>query len=295
MPLETAVHISDLVVTNPASSDGLNQADDHMRLIKGVLLADVGDAMTSKSLTVPDGTSGAPSIGFKADATTGFYRKGAGITAVAGSLVGQGSVDIGFLSMFAGAAVPTGYLACDGQAVSRTTYAALFAAIGTTWGAGDGSTTFNVPGLNSRFPRHRDTAGAAGAVGTVQASQNQTHTHTGSGNTGNNSVDHTHTYSGNTGNESAAHTHNVPNVPTIAGPNNNNGGGGGAFAAMSSSYGSQTTGTESANHTHAFSGTTSGTSAAHTHAFSFTTSNGSADGTEARPLSATLLFCIRAL
>lgn len=294
MPLETAVHISDLVVTNPASSDGLNQADDHMRLIKGVLLTDVGNAMTSMLLTVPDGTSGAPSIGFKADATTGFYRKGTGTTAVAGSLVGQGTVDIGFLSMFAGATVPPGYLACDGQAVSRTTYAALFAAIGTTWGTGDGSTTFNVPGLNSRFPRHRDTSGAAGAVGTVQASQNQTHTHTGSGNTGNNSVDHTHTYSGNTGTESADHTHTVTGPASIAGLNNNNGGGGGAFSAMGGAT-TYTSSGRSAAHTHAFSGTTSGTSTTHTHAFSFTTSNGSADGTEARPLSATLLFCIRAL
>lgn len=46
--------------------------------------------------------------------------------------------------------VPTGYLACDGTAVSRSTNASLFTAIGTTWGAGDGSTTFNVPDFRSR-------------------------------------------------------------------------------------------------------------------------------------------------
>ena len=51
---------------------------------------------------------------------------------------------------FAGSSVPSGWLAEDGSAVSRTTYAALFAAIGTTWGAGDGSTTFNLPDSRGR-------------------------------------------------------------------------------------------------------------------------------------------------
>lgn len=51
----------------------------------------------------------------------------------------------GSLMMFAGPAAPDGWLLCNGAAVSRTTYAALYAAIGTTHGAGDGSTTFNVP------------------------------------------------------------------------------------------------------------------------------------------------------
>lgn len=50
-----------------------------------------------------------------------------------------------------GAAVPDGFLKCDGAAVSRTLYAELFAAIGTTYGAGDGSTTFNIPAGYVRF------------------------------------------------------------------------------------------------------------------------------------------------
>ncbi len=54
---------------------------------------------------------------------------------------------IGAVTAYAAATPPTRWLACDGAAVSRTTYAALFGAIGTTWGAGDGSTTFNVPDL----------------------------------------------------------------------------------------------------------------------------------------------------
>jgi microcystin-dependent protein len=58
----------------------------------------------------------------------------------------------GFLAPFAGqsAQIPAGWLECDGQAVSRTTYASLFTAIGTTWGVGDGSTTFNLPDLRGR-------------------------------------------------------------------------------------------------------------------------------------------------
>lgn len=58
---------------------------------------------------------------------------------------------------------PTGYLLCYGQAVSRTTYADLFAVIGTTYGAGDGSTTFNLPDLRGRFPLGQDDMGGASA------------------------------------------------------------------------------------------------------------------------------------
>lgn len=58
----------------------------------------------------------------------------------------------GIIQMFAGATPPTGWLVCDGSAISRTTYATLFAAIGTTWGSGDGSTTFNIPDLRGRAP-----------------------------------------------------------------------------------------------------------------------------------------------
>lgn len=58
----------------------------------------------------------------------------------------------GIIKMFGGATAPSGYLACDGGAVSRTTYAALFAAVGTAHGIGDGSTTFNVPDFRRRVP-----------------------------------------------------------------------------------------------------------------------------------------------
>jgi len=56
----------------------------------------------------------------------------------------------GILMPYAGASAPTGYLLCHGQAISRTTYAALYAAIQDTYGAGDGATTFNLPDLRGR-------------------------------------------------------------------------------------------------------------------------------------------------
>lgn len=68
----------------------------------------------------------------------------------AGNPIGQGMA--GMVQMFAGSSAPAGWLFCRGQAVSRTTYAALFSVIGTTYGAGDGSTTFNLPDMRDRFP-----------------------------------------------------------------------------------------------------------------------------------------------
>lgn len=61
------------------------------------------------------------------------------------------SVPTGAICFFATTAIPTGWLLCDGSRVSRTEYAALFAAIGTKFGAGDGSTTFTLPNLGERF------------------------------------------------------------------------------------------------------------------------------------------------
>jgi microcystin-dependent protein len=64
----------------------------------------------------------------------------------------------GAVMAYAGSAAPSGWLLADGTAVSRTTYADLFAVVGTTYGVGDGSTTFNLPNLKGRFPVGRDAA-----------------------------------------------------------------------------------------------------------------------------------------
>lgn len=78
-------------------------------------------------------------------------------------LLGQSSTPLGTITAFAGASAPGGWLLCYGQAISRTTYAGLFAAISTTFGTGDGSTTFNVPDLRGRVPAGQDDMGGSSA------------------------------------------------------------------------------------------------------------------------------------
>lgn len=98
----------------------------------------------------------------------------------------------GAVAHFARTTAPTGWLKANGAAVSRTTYAILFAAIGTTFGAGDGSTTFNLPDLRSEFLRGLDDGRGVDigrALGSWQDGQNLSHSHTGGTDTVGN---HTH-------------------------------------------------------------------------------------------------------
>ena len=100
----------------------------------------------------------------------------------------------GITMAYGGTSAPTGWLLCDGSAVSRTTYADLFTVIGETHGSGDGSTTFNLPDYRGRFLRMVDgdagrdpnkaartimaTGGAAGnSAGSVQADSYKAHNH----------------------------------------------------------------------------------------------------------------------
>jgi microcystin-dependent protein len=85
----------------------------------------------------------------------------------------------GVVQAYAGPTVPSGYIICDGSAVSRTTYAKLFAAIGTSWGAGDGTTTFNLPDMRGMFLR-----GVDGSAGSDPDKTTRTATNSG-GNAGN--------------------------------------------------------------------------------------------------------------
>ncbi len=91
---------------------------------------------------------------------------------------------VGLICAFALSSVPTGFLYCDGSAVSRTTYSLLFSKIGTTWGVGNGSTTFNLPDLRGAFLRGTGTgtintrSKAGPSVGAFQEDAMQTHTHT---------------------------------------------------------------------------------------------------------------------
>ena len=90
---------------------------------------------------------------------------------------------VGMVAAFAMSTAPTGWFACDGTAKSRTDYSELFAAIGTTWGVGDGSTTFNLPDLQGAFLRGTGTGSinsrnkVGPSVGSFQEDQFQGHGH----------------------------------------------------------------------------------------------------------------------
>ena len=76
---------------------------------------------------------------------------------------------VGMISPYGGASAPTDWQLCYGQAISRTTYSALFTAISTTYGVGDGSTTFNLPDLRGRVVAGQDDMGGAAASRLVNA------------------------------------------------------------------------------------------------------------------------------
>ena len=94
------------------------------------------------------------------------------------------ALPIGTIQMHTAAAAPTAtgnggtWLICDGTAISRTTYSALFSLIGTTYGVGDGSNTFNVPDLRSRSPIGYNTASLSGRSTRAIAANGGTETHT---------------------------------------------------------------------------------------------------------------------
>lgn len=116
-----------------------------------------------------------------------------------------GGLPAGAIIQWAGATAPVNWLLCDGTAVSRTTYASLFAAVGTTYGTGDGSTTFNLPDLRGRVPVGKNggsfgTLGASGGAETVTLDSNNlpAHSHSFSATT-NTTGGHTHSLSGSNG------------------------------------------------------------------------------------------------
>jgi microcystin-dependent protein len=86
----------------------------------------------------------------------------------------------GVILMYGAPTAPTGWLECDGSAVSRTTYSSLFAKIGTTFGEGNGTTTFNLPDLRGEFVRgwdHERGVDAGRELGTGQGDDVKQHTH----------------------------------------------------------------------------------------------------------------------
>jgi microcystin-dependent protein len=166
---------------------------------------------------------------------------------------------VGEISMWATATAPSGYLLCDGTAVSRSTYSSLFAVLSTTFGTGDGTTTFNLPDFRDRMPIGAGTTYAANSSGGSANASVISHNHGGSTAA---DASHTHTFSGTSSGQSASHTHSMNYYMDDANGNNGYIGVVDGDNAISSNY---QTGSTSNDHTHTYSGTTSaGSSHSHT-------------------------------
>lgn len=178
--------------------------------------------------------------------------------AAARSAIGA-ELPAGAVMHFVMTTAPSGWLKANGAAVSRTTYADLFAAIGTSFGAGDGSTTFNLPDMRGEFLRAWDDGRGidpSRAMGSAQAAA---------------MLDHTHAVSGTTG-ANGAHPHNA----IVAA-------GAGSSTTLQTTPGAPTP-----------NGSVIQSVPDHTHPFSATSSSPSAGaGTETRPRNVALLACIK--
>lgn len=203
-----------------------------------------------------------------------YTKDSAGVETAVASAGGAsgGGPPTGSMLMYAAATAPTGYLLCDGAAVSRTTYADLFAVIGTTYGTGDGTTTFNVPDFQVRVPVGAGTGktlGASDGVAETSRNANRTHSH-GHGSSGSGSVSltsgagsshshsantytassHTHTIGTSTGGSTTAASGTAVTLPTKAYVDGHTHGGntGGTSTGVTGTSGSE------ASHTHSVSG-----------------------------------------
>jgi microcystin-dependent protein len=125
---------------------------------------------TSNQLSVAGGGTGLTSAGAAGNVLT---SNGADWTTAAPNYVPTGG-----MMMWGTASAPFGYLLCNGAAVSRSTYSALFAILGTAYGSGDGSTTFNVPDFRDRFPVGAGTTYSANSTGGSANATLVSHTHT---------------------------------------------------------------------------------------------------------------------
>jgi microcystin-dependent protein len=121
------------------------------------------------------------------------------------------AVPSGTVVMYAGDLPPAGYLICNGSAVSRVSYAALYAAIGTAFGVGDGSTTFTLPDMRDRLPLGTSTTRTRGSVGgavsaTLTSAHIPQHTH---------SIDHDHaSFFSGAMNQNSTHSHAIDGAIT---------------------------------------------------------------------------------
>jgi microcystin-dependent protein len=210
----------------------------------------------------------------------------------------RSAMPVGSVIPFAGSSSPDAtWLVCDGSAISRTTYAALFAVLGTTYGSGDGSTTFNIPNMGGRVPVGLDSGqaefDALGETGgtkthTLTESEMPSHTHTLSGtNSNTNNQSNNHTHNNNTMSDPGNHEHSVQTRGTLGQGRYIYGdfiGGAGSTHWNPNSWGTITgtafsneaIGAGNGSHTHTY--TTAGVSADHTHLFTSSGTNSDTGG-----------------
>lgn len=254
-------------VSLSASNVTLNttQTQKNAYLLTGVLLANVVVIWPAIGRTyfVANNTTGAFTVTLRAgsgSATVVVPQGAAGYYTISGNSVYQPTrpgVDTGFIGMFASSTVPTGYLECNGAAVSRTTYSSLFGVIGTTWGVGDGSTTFNLPDFRGYFARGWDHGAGVDpgrAFASTQTSANLEHTHTGI------AASHTHTVTASGSSRRGANGNNVGTNWYGSSGDSNDGGTGSRTTAASGDL---------------------------------TLTIANSGGTEARPVNKSILMCIK--
>jgi len=157
----------------------------------GTVTAPELDLTGNTSLKLPVGTTAQRPTGATGDIR--FNSTLSKVETYSGSVwESVGGVPAGSVTCFAHSSVPSGWLECNGANVSRSTYATLFAAIGTTWGTGDGSSTFTIPNCAGEFIRGWDNGrgvDSGRAIATAQSDQNKQHNHSVT------DPGHTHTWS----------------------------------------------------------------------------------------------------
>ena len=222
------------------------------------------------SLKSPSALSGNVALTLPSSITNGGFLQTDGSGNLSFQIVA--GVPSGSVFCMAVATVPSGYLECNGAAVSRTTYAALFAIIGTAYGTGNGSSTFNLPDLRGEFVRGFDNGRNADTGRSIASSQSAS----------NASHNHSISLSGTTSTKSL--TGNVSRISeTFAGAGQATG----VFSKGGNNDAPLTPGAPDSSPTGSFN-----FDASHNHTFSASGTSGS-QGSEARPRNVAMMYIIK--
>lgn len=147
-------------------------------------------------------------------------------------------VNTGLIIPWTDSSIPSGFLECNGQAVSRSTYSALFAVVGTTYGSGNGSTTFNVPDLQDDVPVGKSPNKALASTGGANTATNTGNIGGSAANTslsGPTIASHSHNVN-RANNKNAGGTHPIWDRPSGTVASGNTGGGGGHSHPLSANF-----------------------------------------------------------